>query len=70
MFLPEDSWIKTGEGDEFEVEEILDCTALLFEFDARRAWESRREAAQTTGEEELEEWKESEEESGWVVERQ
>ncbi|DAZ94051.1 TPA: hypothetical protein N0F65_010090 [Lagenidium giganteum] len=33
----EQSWV---------AEEDLSCTALLYEFDARRAWENRREAAQ------------------------
>lgn len=36
-------------------EEDLSCTALLYEFDARKAWENRQEAAQTTQEEEVEE---------------
>jgi hypothetical protein len=36
-------------------EDDLSCDALLYEFDARRAWENRREAAQTTQEEEIEE---------------
>jgi hypothetical protein len=36
-------------------EDDLNCTALLNQFDARRAWESRRDAAQTAEEEDEEE---------------
>ncbi|DAZ93483.1 TPA: hypothetical protein N0F65_007851 [Lagenidium giganteum] len=41
----EQSWV---------AEEDLSFTALLYEFDARRAWENRREAPQDADESELE----------------
>ena len=44
-------WVGDYE-DTWEPEDNLTCTALLYEFDARRAWENRREAAQTADESE------------------
>jgi hypothetical protein len=44
----------------------LNCTALLYEFDAKRAWESRRDAAQTAEEEDDEDLSAEEEDEQGV----